>query len=305
MSFKLQILGANSAKPAYDRNQTAQILTVQNDLFLIDCGEGTQLQLNKYRIKINRIRHIFISHLHGDHYYGLIGLLSTMHLQRRTTELYLYGPPGLSEILALQFKYSDTVLNYKLHFREIETEKKYIIFENDNITVETIPLTHRIPCAGFLFREKTKPMNLIKEKVNNKFSLADIATLKQGKDIVDENGTVVHKNRDYTHPAKKCRSYAYCSDTRYNEGIVDQIKDVDLLYHEATFLSEREERAGETYHSTAGQAASIAQKANVGTLIIGHYSSRYKDLSPFLDEAKLIYNNTMLAIEGECISIND
>ena len=305
MGFELKILGANSAKPAYNRNQTSQLLTVQNELFLIDCGEGTQLQLSHYKIKVSRIKHIFISHLHGDHFFGLIGLISTMHLQRRATPLNLYGPPGLAEIITMQLKVSGTVLSYPLHFNEINPEKSCRVFENDKITIQTIPLIHRIPCVGFLFREKIKPRRIIKEKIQKEFSLVDMVSLKNGEDIMDENGSVIYKNTDYTLPPKKSRSYAYCSDTRYHEGIISHIKGVDLLYHEATFLSDREQRAEETFHATARQAALIAKKAEVGQLLIGHYSSRYRDITPFEAEAKQVFDNTILAIEGETIYIED
>ena len=305
MGFELKILGANSAKPAYNRNQTSQLLTVQNELFLIDCGEGTQLQLSHYKIKVSRIKHIFISHLHGDHFFGLIGLISTMHLQRRATPLNLYGPPGLAEIITMQLKVSGTVLSYPLHFNEINPEKSCRVFENDKITIQTIPLIHRIPCVGFLFREKIKPRRIIKEKIQKEFYLVDMVRLKNGEDIMDENDSVIYKNTDYTLPPKKSRSYAYCSDTRYHEGIISHIKGVDLLYHEATFLSDREQRAEETFHATARQAALIAKKAEVGQLLIGHYSSRYRDITPFEAEAKQVFDNTILAIEGETIYIED
>ena len=305
MGFELKILGANSAKPAYNRNQTSQLLTVQNELFLIDCGEGTQLQLNHYKIKVSRIRHILISHLHGDHFFGLIGLISTMHLHCRKTDLNIYGPPGLAEIITMQLKVSCTVLSFPLHFHEINPEKACRIFENDKLTIQTIPMVHRIPCTGFLFREKTKPRRIIKEKIREEFSLIDMVSLKSGEDIKDDNGNVVFKNEDYTLPPRKSRSYAYCSDTLYHEGIISHIRGVDLLYHEATFLNDREQRAKETFHATARQAATIAQKAEVGQLLIGHYSSRYKDITPFRTEAREVFDNTILAIEGETIYIED
>ncbi len=305
MGFELKILGANSAKPAYNRNQTAQLLMVQNELFLIDCGEGTQLQLNEYKVKISKIKHIFISHLHGDHFFGLIGLISTMHLHRRGAPLHLYGPPGLAEIITMQLKASGTILSFQVNFKEVTPDKCYRIFENDKIIVETIPLIHRIPCCGFLFREKTKPRRIIKEKIEKEFSMLDMIALKNGEDILDENGGVAYYNKEYTLSPKKSRSYAYCSDTRYNEDIINQIKGVDLLYHEATFLKDREQRAIETFHATAEQAAIIAKKAAVGMLMIGHYSSRYKDLTPFEEEAREVFKNTVLAIEGETTYIED
>jgi len=269
---------------------------------LIDCGEGTQMQLAKYRIKIQRIGHILISHLHGDHYLGLMGLLSTMNLYGRNKPLYLYGPQGLMEILTMQLKYSQTFLRYKVHFREIDASMPELIFEGKNIIITTIPLRHRIKCAGFLFREKEKPKRLDKEKIQD-IPLEKRAALKAGEDV-RINGRVI-KNEEVTLEPKKPRSFAYCSDTIYDEGIVSQIKNVDLLYHEATFLSDKSERAKLTFHSTAAQAAIIARNAQVEELLIGHYSTRYKDLNPLLKEARDIFPNTKLAIEGETILITN
>lgn len=304
MTFILKILGSNSAAPAYNRHPTSQLLHIQQDYFLIDCGEGTQMQLSKYKVKFVRIGHIFISHLHGDHYLGLVGLLSTMHLNKREEDLYLYGPAGLVDILSLQFKYSDTRLNYKIHFRELKPVAE-VIFENDYLTIETIPLNHRIQCTGFLFKEKPKKRRLNKEVLPPNLLLQHIAQLKKGKDIFDEEGNVLYRNEELTLPPRKSRSYAYCSDTKYNEWIVPQIQGVDLLYHESTFLDDQAGRAAETYHSTAKQAALIAQKANVNQLILGHYSSRYKDLLPFVEEAKSVFPNSVLSIEGEEISLEE
>lgn len=303
MSFALKILGSNSAAPAHNRHQTSQLLAVQQHLFLIDCGEGTQMQLSKFKVKVQKINQIFISHLHGDHYLGLMGLISTLHLQGRTKDLHIYGPPGLSDIITLQLKYSQTVLNYKIHFQELNTAVRAVIFEDEAITVETIPLNHRIGCAGFLFREKPKKRRIIKEKLPQDMSLKDLLLLKNGENIYDEKGNLLYENEALTLPPKKSRAYAYCSDTKYEEQIVEQITAVDLLYHEATFLSDREERASQTFHSTARQAATIAKKAHVGQLLLGHYSIRYKELQPILDEARQVFDNARLAIEGETIEI--
>lgn len=305
MSFELQILGSNSAAPAHNRHQTSQLFRLNGHLFLIDCGEGTQMQLSKYKAKAQRINHILISHLHGDHYLGLMGLLSTMHLQNRQKELFIYGPPGLSEILTLQLKYSQTVLNYKIHFKELDTSRNELIYEDELITIETIPLNHRIPCAGFLFREKRKRRRINKNSLPADLSLSNIIDLKNGKDIVDESGNILHSNESLTLPPKISRSYAYCSDTKYDERILAQIQGVNLLYHEATFLSDRAVRAKETFHATAKQAATIAKKAGVDKLVIGHYSIRYKDLRPLLDEAREVFQNTMLGIEGETIIVEE
>lgn len=303
MSFSLKILGSNSAAPAHNRHQTSQLLTVQNHTFLIDCGEGTQIQLIKYKLKAQKINNIFISHLHGDHYLGLMGLISTMHLQNRTNDLFIYGPAGLAEIITLQLQYSQTILNYKIKFQEIDTSRRKVLFEDEVMEVETIPLNHRIGCAGFLFREKPKKRRIIKERLPNNFSLKNILSLKNGDDIFDANGEVLYNNDNMTLPPRKSRSYAYCSDTKYDEKIIEQIKAVDLLYHESTFLSDREERASQTFHSTARQAATIAKKAEVGKLLLGHYSIRYRELQPLLDEAREVFENVALAIEGETIEI--
>lgn len=305
MPFALKILGSNSAAPAHNRHQTAQLLTVGQHVFLIDCGEGTQMQLIKYKAKVQKIQHIFISHLHGDHYLGLMGLISTLHLQGRAADLHIYGPAGLADIITLQLKHSETVLNYKIIFKKLNTAIKETIFEDDALTIETIPLNHRIGCSGFLFRERPKKRRIIKEKLPSGISLISILALKNGEDIYDENGEVLYRNEDITLPPKKARAYAYCSDTKYEEQIIQQIAQVDLLYHESTFLSDREERAAQTYHSTARQAATIALKAQVGLLLLGHYSIRYKELQPILDEARQVFPNSQLAIEGETIEIPD
>lgn len=305
MIFELTILGSNAAIPAYNRHPTAQLLQIDQYYFLIDCGEGTQMQLSKFKIRYNRIGYIFISHLHGDHYLGLMGLISTMHLHKRSEDLYLYGPRGLSDIISLQLKYSDTRLNYRIIFQEINTEVRKVVLENELLTVETIPLTHRVNCAGFLFREKPKKRRLRKEILPAGLTLANLSQLKKGQDLTNTEGEVVYRNEDYTLPPRKSRSYAYCSDTRYNEGMIGQIQGVDLLYHESTFLEEEAVRAGETFHSTARQAATIARLAQVGKLVLGHYSSRYKELSVFREEASLVFEPVVLAIEGESISVED
>jgi ribonuclease Z len=298
LTFVLKILGSNSAAPAYNRHPTSQLLHIQQEYFLIDCGEATQMQLNRYKVRFTRINHIFISHLHGDHYLGLVGLLSTMHLNKRTEDLFLYGPGGLVEILSLQFKYSDTRLNYRIHFREL-SQKRELIFENENITVETIPLCHRIQCTGFLFREKPKKRRINKQTLPENISLQQIMRLKKGDDLYNQKGDLLYKNEDLTLPPRKSRSYAYCSDTRYQENLIPQLQGVDALYHESTFLDKEALRATETFHSTAAQAARIAQQAGVQKLLLGHFSSRYKDLTPFLEEARQVFPQSYLALEGE------
>ncbi len=306
MSFEVHILGSNSAAPAHGRHHTSQFLRIQDQHFLVDCGEGTQMQMKKYGLRKNRLNHIFISHLHGDHYLGLMGLLSTMHLNGRKQDLFLYGPEGLAEIITMQLKYANTRLNYHIHFKELRNPQSELIMENDKLTVHTIPLQHRITCNGFLFREKPKPRKLIKEKLEQKnLSLQHINHLKKGKDIFDENGNILFRNIDFTLSPKKSRSYAYCSDTKYNEDLLPLISEVDLLYHEGTFLHEMLNRAEETFHTTVLQAATMAKKANVGQLIVGHFSNRYKELSPLLEEARSVFKHSELAEEGRQFEIAD
>lgn len=297
--FELTILGCSSATPTSDRYPTAQALQVAGRFFLIDCGEGAQIQVRRYSIKFQRINHIFISHLHGDHYLGLMGFISSLHLLGRTNELHIHSQAELKEIVEIQLKYSNTWLNYKIIWHPLKYDKSEVIFEDEKLTVETIILNHRIPCCGFLFREKPQPRKIRKEKIDRyKIPIEWLPRIKNGEDYLLENGQVI-PNAEITGDPQPARSYAYCSDTRYNEAIVEQIKNVDLLYHEATFLQDRLERAKETFHSTAKEAANIAKMANVKKLIIGHYSARYRDLQPFLDESQSVFQNTVLAVEGQ------
>ncbi len=305
MTFRLKILGSNSAAPAFNRNQTAQVLLVNNTYFLIDCGEATQVRLGKARVKINKIDHILISHLHGDHYFGLIGLISTMHLFGRKKDLNLYCPSPLQEIIEIQLRHSETILNYKINYIFTDHVEDNIIFENQDLTVEKFPLDHQIFCTGFLFREKKKKYRINKQKIPEKMNVADIVKLKQGMDITNEDGKIIYKNEALTFPPKRSRSYAFCSDTRYDESLLKWIKDIDLLYHEATFARDMEERAANTYHSTAEQAATIARKANAGQLLIGHYSVRYRELDVLLNEARSVFPATDLAIEGNFIDVEE
>ncbi len=305
MSISLKILGCNAAIPANNRHQTSQYLSIMQCSILIDCGEGTQSQLKKYKVKANRIDHIFISHLHGDHYYGLMGLISSMHLFGRKKELRIYGPPGLSEIISLQLKYSNTSLNYKVIFKEWTPNTSELLFENNHITVHSFPLNHRIDCAGFVFKEKIKNRRIKKNVFPENISPLQILALKRGEDVYDEAGELRYKNSFYTSNPHPSFSYAYCSDTKYDETILEHIKDVDMLYHETTFMADLEDRANITFHSTTKQAGTIAQKANVGRLIIGHYSTRYKDVLPMLHETQKVFSNTELAIEGNSYDIEE
>ena len=264
MAFILKILGSNAAAPAFNRNQTAQILNVNGKNYLIDCGEGTQLRLKKVRVRINKVDHIFISHLHGDHYFGLIGLLSTMHLFGRKKDIDLICPSPLQKIIELQLEYSETRLNFTINYIFTDKIDGPVLFEDKDILVEKLPLNHGIFCMGFIFREKQKPRKIIKEKLPDQISLEDIGNLKNGEDLLDENGHVMYKNEDLTLPPCKSRAYAFCSDTKYDESLIPRIKGVDLLYHEATFMNDMTQRAGDTFHSTAEQAATLAKKADVG-----------------------------------------
>lgn len=305
MSFQLTILGTGSATPVLTRNPTAHHLQIEQEGYLIDCGEGTQSQLLHYKIRTTKLKYIFITHLHGDHFFGLIGLLSTLNMHRRIEDLWIFAPKGLAEIITIQLKYSDTRLNFKIHFTETQTEKSYLLFENDNVTITTIPLIHRVPCCGFLFREKSKKRKIVKNTKPADLTFEEIKMLKDGEDIINADGSVKYKNENYTIPSLKSCSYAFCSDTLFNESVIDIVKNVDLLYHEATFLDELLPRATQTNHSTTKQAALIAKKAKVGKLIIGHYSSRYKELETHLAEAREVFMNSYLAIEGETHKIRD
>ena len=305
MSLNLTILGSSGALPAIGRFPTSQYLEIQNRHFLIDCGEGAQIQLAHLQISPHKIDHIFISHLHGDHYLGLMPLLFSMHLHKRVADLHLYSPPGLDEIITLQLKYSKSVLNYKIIFHPFAPTKIQTLFEDEVLRVETIPLIHKLDCAGFLFKEKLKPRRIDKEKLTDGIKLQQIAALKTGADIFDEGGTLLYKNQDFTLPPRPSLSYAYCSDTAWNEAMINQIMNVDLLYHEATFMQGDLNKAVETKHSTAAQAAEIAKRAQVKKLIIGHFSARYKDLSLLLHEARAYFSATELAIEGTTFTLLD
>jgi ribonuclease Z len=305
MSFNVTILGASGALPAYGRHPSAQLIEIQNRYFLVDCGEAVQMQLTRFQANYHRINHIFISHLHGDHYLGLMGLIFTMHLQRRVNDLHLYSHRGLDEIITTQLRYSQSVPSFRIIFHRLEKDLREIIYEDDALTVETIPLTHKIRCSGFLFKEKLKPRRIDKTTLPAGLLIQQLASLKKGDDVTDEDGNVLYKNEALTFSPRKSRSYAYCSDTAFEENIVDQIRNVDLLYHEATFTLDEAAKAIQTKHSTAAQAATIAKLAGVQKLLLGHFSARYKDPIPLLEEALPVFSNTRLAIEGETHTISD
>lgn len=297
--MKLNILGCYSATPRTFTNPTAQVLEINNHQFLIDCGEGTQVQLRKQKIKFNRIKHIFISHLHGDHCFGLVGLISTMRLLTREADLHIYAPKGLKEVITLQMKLANSWTDYKLIFHELTSTASELIFEDDKVEVYTIPLDHRVYTNGFLFKEKVGDRKLDMNAVlNANIDVAYYRKLKQGFDVENNNGEIV-KNEVVTKSPNKPKSYAFCSDTAYKEDIIPIINGVDVLYHESTFLEQHAKLAPKTKHSTAKEAASIAKQANVGILVLGHYSTRYGDLNIFKEEANEYFENVELADDGK------
>ncbi len=297
--MKLNILGCYSATPRTFTNPTSQVLEINNHLFLIDCGEGTQVQLRKNKVKFSRIKHIFISHLHGDHYFGLAGLISTFRLLTRETDLNIYAPKGLKEVITLQMKLSDSWTNFRLIFHELSSNKSELIFEDDKVEVHTIPLSHRVYTNGFLFKEKVGSRKLDVDAVQKaNIDLAYYRKLKQGFDVENNEGMLI-KNKSVTIDPIKPKSYAFCSDTVYNDSIIPIIKGVDVLYHESTFLEKHAHLAEPTKHSTAKQAALIAKQADAGKLILGHYSTRYEGLNMFKEEAQEIFKNIELAEDGK------
>jgi ribonuclease Z len=304
MSLELTILGCHSATPRVDANPTSQFLHIKNHFFLIDCGEGTQVQLRKYKAQFSKIKHIFISHLHGDHLFGLVGLVSTFRLLNRENELHIYGPKGIKEIITLQLKLSNSWTQYPLLFHELSSNESELIFEDATVEVYTIPLKHRIYTNGFLFKEKLGERKLNMNTIYNykEIEICDYQNLKNGRDFVLKNGKIL-KNSELTLNPTPPLSYAFCSDTSYFPEIVPIIKNVSCLYHETTFLKDKENLATSTMHSTAEQAAKIAKEANVKQLIIGHFSGRYSDKQAFLEEAKPIFKNSNLAEEGKKFTI--
>jgi len=302
--MKLHILGCHSATPRSTVFPSSQVLETGNELLLIDAGEGMQIQLRKYKHKFNKIRHIFISHLHGDHFYGLVGYLSTLRLIGREKEVHIYAPVGLKDIITLQFKITQTDINYPLFFHELSSPKSQLILETDKYTVHTIPLEHRLYTNGFLIREKPALRKLNMDAVRQFPEIETWAyhNLKKGKDFVREDGTTIANNL-LTLPPPPAKSYAYCSDTIYKPDIIPLIKNVDLLYHEATFLEQHKDLAAKTKHSTARQAAQIARDAGAKKLILGHFSSRYPDESLFAKEASEIFPNVEIAKEGKSFEI--
>ncbi len=297
--MKITILGCYSATPRTITNPTSQVVELSNQMFLVDCGEGTQVQIRRKKIKFSRIQRVFISHLHGDHFFGLIGLISTFSLLNRQDELHIYGPKGIKDVILLQIKLSQSYTSYPLYFHELESTESELIFENEKVEVYTIPLKHRVYTNGYLFKEKNKKRKLNIAAVEEYgIDIAYYQKIKNGGDIILENGEVI-SNEKLTLPSDEPQSYAFCSDTQYLESIVPIIKNVDVLYHESTFLEQDQSKTVHTMHSTAKEAATIALKANAKYLILGHYSTRYKDLQPFKDEAETIFPSVFLAEDGK------
>ncbi|MCX6234145.1 MAG: ribonuclease Z [Bacteroidetes bacterium] len=303
MTFSVTILGCNSAIPFPGRNPSAQVVNFNEKYYLIDCAEGTQMQMRKYGVPAQRINHVFISHIHGDHFFGLIGLISTYNLLERKSDLHIYGPPELEQIIAVQLEASATQLIYSLHFHPLKPDNKTVIFEDNELSIMTVPLNHRIPTCGFIFQEKIRPRNIKKGFLDEeKVSFDDIRKIKSGEDYLSKEGTL-YKNSAITFSPPKPRCYAYISDTSYFESIIEQISGADLLYHESTFMQDKAATASEKYHSTSVEAATVAVKAKVKRLLLGHFSNRYDDLQPLLQEARTVFPESFLALDGEVFKI--
>lgn len=301
--LELHILGCGSALPTTRHFPTSQVLNVRDKLLMIDCGEGAQLQFRKSRLKFSRLTRIFISHLHGDHCFGLPGLISTLNLLGRTAELHIHSPKGLEELLMPMLDFFNRQMTYKVLFHEFDTKEAALIYEDRSLTVTTIPLRHRMPCCGFLFAEKPRPNHIIREMVDfYQVPVYELNRIKNGADYVTPEGETVPNSR-LTTPAEPPRSYAYCSDTIYMPSVAEQVRGVDLLFHEATFAEEDAPRAKETFHTTASQAAQIARDAGVKRLLIGHFSARYEDEARLLQEAQALFPETQLAKETLCVQI--
>lgn len=298
MGFGLRILGCSSATPKLGAHPTSQYLKIAERHFLIDCGEGSQLQLQRYGIRPNRIDHIFISHLHGDHFFGLPGLISSYHLLNRGKPLHIFAPHGLREVLHYIFRHSNTWLSFELEIHPLDFSAPRMIWEDDKVMVTSVPLKHSVPTCGFVFKEKTHPRKLLINEVrSHNIPVYAYHRIKQGEDWIDDEGKII-TNSKLTSDGPAARSYAFCSDTAYAPEIVDQLRGVDLLYHESTFLDEDERLARKTQHSTASDAAQIAVKADVKQLLLGHYSPRYKDQSAFVEQASEHFSNTLAAYDG-------
>lgn len=302
-TFDLNILGCGSALPTTRHNASSQVINLRDKLYMIDCGEGTQLQMRKMKIKFSRLNHIFISHLHGDHSLGLPGLVSTLGMLGRMGDLFIYGPAEVGEYVQVIEKLFYQGSPFQMKFQAVDTNNYNLVMEDRSVSVYSLPMKHRVPCCGYLFVEKERSPHIIREMIDfYKIPISKIELIKQGADFVTEEGEVI-PNKILTRPAEPAKRYAYCSDTAFFPKIIPYIEGVDLLYHEATFLEADSARAYETFHSTTKQAASIARDAQVKKLLIGHYSARYIDLLPLEKEARSIFHNTLLANEGMVLSL--
>ena len=304
-TFAVTVLGNNAALPAQGRHPTSQVLHYHDRNYLLDCGEGTQMQMQLYHVKTGKLNRVFITHLHGDHYYGLLGLLTSMHLNQRKTKLHVYAPLGLQEIIRTNFKYSETELNYELTFTVVDPTHLEKIGEDDYLEFYSFPLRHRISCSGYIFREKPRPPKFRKEllKKHGVKGAEAVQAIKRGEDFTTENGLVV-KSEEFTFPQPP-RSYAFLGDTIFHQPVAEYVRDVDIIYHESTFLNADSERAAERFHSTAAQAATIAKEANVKKLLLGHFSAKYKETGVFENEAKEVFENSVATKEGETYDIAD
>jgi ribonuclease Z len=303
MSFSLTVLGSSSALPTSERFTTAQILKVHERFFLIDCGEGTQIQLRRFGINMSKINHIFISHLHGDHVFGLFGLFSSYNLMGRKSDLHVYACKDLEIIIEHYKKWFGTELSYSIVFHPFLANKHGMIFADKHITVEIIPLRHSVPVAGFIFREGRKLLNIKKEVIERyRLGIKEIRKIKEGQDLVTDDGKII-PNKELTFPPFKARSYAFCTDSSIFPKLINQLKGIDLLYFEATFAEKDKDLAKITGHATASQAAKLAKQANVGTLLMGHFSTRYKSINPLINEARAIFPNTYAVKDGDNYSV--
>lgn len=300
--LSVTILGNNSAVPAFNRHPTSQVVSHDGNNYLVDCGEGTQIQMIKYKIRRGKITHIFISHLHGDHYFGLIGLINSFSLLSHKQEMHIFAPAPLQQIVEMQLKVADNVLSYPLHFHTL-TEPGVLV-DDDNIKISCFRTTHRIECYGFCFEEKQNKRKLLIDKVEQyEIPVSFYSSLQAGLDFIMPDGTVV-RNYDLTLAPERGKKYAFCADTRYDENIIPHIYGADMIYHETTYLDNMRDKATERFHSTTKQAATIAQKAAVGKLLIGHFSSKYSVLDQFVEEAREVFPETELALEGVTYNIN-
>lgn len=299
----LTILGSGSALPTRDHFPTAQLLDLREKQFLIDCGEGTQIRLRQMGLKLNRLGHVFISHLHGDHCFGLIGFISSLGMLNRTADLYVHGPVGIRELFEPQLAFFCADSPFKVVFEEFDSRRHAVIYDDRSLSVSTLPLRHRVPCAGFLFREKPGHRHLLREWIDYyHIPVAQLHLIRQGADFVNAEGELIPNDR-ITAPPNPVVSYAYCSDTAYHEALIPLLQDVDVLYHEATFAESEVKRARQTLHSTAREAATIARKAGVGKLLIGHYSARYHNKELLLNEAREVFENTELTSDMQTFAI--